>query len=720
MNQTEFKARVKTIIRKEEKWTMLTVGLTGEKNKTATCLVFFPFDFKDGLIYKWKGVFESSPKNNNKIFKVSEVYIENKLEEEDYVELFSSKLFPSITKTDANKILSHFKDPIKTIIDNENEFRSKIKLSADKTEIVIQKVKEHYKLQEVIEFFSINKLNQNVLAIYAKKYMQDSELITKKFKEDNFIDLVKVNYFPFDDAMNIYLAYNNNKVDNIALSWYGWFSIKKYLEESGHSYVNLEKALDLANTATGKNTQEILSAFIEYAKKNKVLIFNDKKIYTPESFRHEQTIAESINQINNQSIQKQNEKDVSQFFDFYNKSNKFSLNTEQRKAIKSFLDNPVSIINGGPGTGKSTLIDAIVKSADELLGIKDYAILCPTGRAASRIRDMFSLNAKTFHSYLVINNEEAEYEISNAGIDADLLIIDEAVMAYAALFQYLLNKSKGVKRIVILGDVNQLPSIGIGNVFSDLIESNKIVTTTLVENNRVKGASIVELANKISNSSVEINDLVDTVDLKFISDIDNQNFYKMLTAEYYKGLPSDLQKSIEHIQVISPFYGKEKDRGINAINKHLQEINTSKSEIKSRFKLNDKTMFTKNDYEIELYNGDISYVIDIDNIGSSKKQVVKIKSKDREIEIKGESLKELTLAYATSVHKVQGGEYNKIIFVLDPSNWNTRNRISKETIYTAITRAKSELIIFADKNDFLNACSKKTEKRNTTLSKLIK
>ncbi|WP_338982805.1 ATP-dependent DNA helicase [Spiroplasma endosymbiont of Othius punctulatus] len=720
MEQTEFKARIKTILRKEEKWTMLTVQTSGDQAKLATCLVLFPFEFKDGLIYKWKGVFETSTKNSSKLFKVSEVYIENNLDAEDYIELFNSKLFPSITKKDAEKILKVFSNPIQTIMDDEVNFKANVKLFGDKTQIVIDKVKEHFKLKEIMEFFSINKLNQNILALYSERFFNDELKITEALKGDIFENLIKNNYFKFDDAMNLYLAFNENKIDKVALSWYGWFAIKKYLEDSGHSYVDLNKALELTKKMTRKSEQEVFDAFAEYAKKNKVLIFNDKKIYTPESFRHEQTIAESINYINGSKIKKPSDKEIDVFLTNYNSLNKFDLNEEQRTAVFNCLNNPVTIINGGPGTGKSTLIDAIVKSSIELLNVKEYAILCPTGRAASRIRDMFGLNSKTFHSYLGLDNEEAEYKTSDASIDAEILIIDEAVMAYAALFSFLLNKARNVKRVIIIGDINQLPSIGVGNVFEDLIESKKIVTTTLKQNNRSKGTSIINLANKISNSKVSDIDLKNTSDFKFIEDLNNDAFYKMITQEYRNGLPSDLQSQIEYIQIISPFYGKENDRGINSINKHIQSTNPEKLQPKSRFKVNDKTMFTKNDYDLDLYNGDISYVTNIETINNTTRQIVTINSKEREIEIKGDSLQELTLAYATSVHKVQGGEYEKVIFVLDPSNWNTRNRVTKQTIYTALTRAKNELIIFANKDDFLKACSNETEKRNTTLSKLIK
>ena len=351
---------------------------------------------------------------------------------------------------------------------------------------------------------------------------------------------------------------------------------------------------------------------------------------------------------------------------------------------------------------------------------KDYfpynnlIVVAPTGRAAKRINEICDVEAKTIHSLLRWNLETNTfvYNIDNP-ILYDTIIIDEFSMVDNNLFASLLKACKNVKKICVIGDDNQLPSIKPGYVLNDLIESNKFVVTHLISNYRQSsGSEIISLSNDIINNDIDLSRY--NSDIKFF-DVkkDNFNLIDMINDDLNNGF------SLDEIQVLAPMYKGE--WGIDNLNIQLQNTFNPKDKDKNEkpygqyiFREKDKILQLKNRPMDDVYNGDIGILENID-----------LKEKSILVNYNGiycfynyEELIELSLAYAMSVHKSQGSEYQVVYFIISRNNLHMLN---KKLIYTAISRAKVKLTIIGEESIFIQGINHSMKKRNTSLvEKLLK
>nr|WP_307916250.1 AAA family ATPase [Mycoplasmopsis bovis] len=383
-------------------------------------------------------------------------------------------------------------------------------------------------------------------------------------------------------------------------------------------------------------------------------------------------------------------------------------------------------MTGGPGTGKTTLIKGLVKLFKKVHPNESFKIATPTGRAHARIKESFKeSNAVTIHKLLQYDDSTGKFRknVFNP-LDDGLLIIDETSMVDNNLFSHFISAIGEAKRVVFVGDIEQLPSIGIGNAFEDIIKSKKITTVELKSTHRQKVQSkITELAYMIRNNNFNITKLQETTensDLKTIF-VDNQ---KQCLNEIIKnyhindsdkaGNDSDISYNI---QIISPL--NKGDLGIKKINNSIQEkFNKNKAKKLNAndysFYEDDKVMYLKN--QGDLSNGDIGVIKSI-SIGESKSKINAFFNK-KEIQLNNADLSNLALCYACTVHKTQGSEFQKVILVLDPEI--SGSFINKKLVYTAITRAKKELVIIAGEQSFIKSINQRPAKRDTTLTEAIR
>ncbi|WP_307923214.1 AAA family ATPase [Mycoplasmopsis bovis] len=334
-------------------------------------------------------------------------------------------------------------------------------------------------------------------------------------------------------------------------------------------------------------------------------------------------------------------------------------------------------------------------------------------------------NAVTIHKLLQYDDSTGKFRknVFNP-LDDGLLIIDETSMVDNNLFSHFISAIGEAKRVVFVGDIEQLPSIGIGNAFEDIIKSKKITTVELKSTHRQKVQSkITELAYMIRNNNFNITKLQETTensDLKTIF-VDNQ---KQCLNEIIKnyhindsdkaGNDSDISYNI---QIISPL--NKGDLGIKKINNSIQEkFNKNKAKKLNAndysFYEDDKVMYLKN--QGDLSNGDIGVIKSI-SIGESKSKINAFFNK-KEIQLNNADLSNLALCYACTVHKTQGSEFQKVILVLDPEI--SGSFINKKLVYTAITRAKKELVIIAGEQSFIKSINQRPAKRDTTLTEAIR
>jgi exodeoxyribonuclease V alpha subunit len=391
----------------------------------------------------------------------------------------------------------------------------------------------------------------------------------------------------------------------------------------------------------------------------------------------------------------------------------------QEEAIINSLNNKLSIITGGPGTGKSTILNAIIRlyaymnkltfPCDEL----SYKVMlvAPTGRAAKRMEETTNMHASTIHKALGYNYEGGFSYNENCLLSPSLLIVDEASMLDVNIASSLFKALPNSCRVILVGDSNQLPSVSPGNVLHDLISSDKFHTTRLREVLRQDdGSNIVKLSNMVLNERIDYTIFSKKKDV-FLYDCDSQSLkptmYKLLDNFIKSG--GDLHNDI---QILIPMYAGV--AGIDEMNKAITEKYNLETLMLIRdnqiFKVNDKVLQLKNDPELGIMNGDIGKVLSVTKVDN--KDALLIDFDGKVVTYFASQFDNLKLAYAISIHKSQGSEYSNVILPILPS-YNIM--LKKKLIYTAITRAKKKLIIVG-KIDSLNQALHNVEyQRQTSL-----
>lgn len=405
------------------------------------------------------------------------------------------------------------------------------------------------------------------------------------------------------------------------------------------------------------------------------------------------------------------EKDLSKLISKVSNKNGIDLSEEQISAISTCLNNMISIVTGGPGTGKTTIIKCIIDILEEEK--KNYVLCAPTGRAAKRITQTTGKEAKTLHRLLEIskiddNDIDMFYEYQVKQVEDEVIIIDEASMIDLMMMNNLVKGIKPDTQVIIVGDVNQLPSVGPGSVLKDIIASDIVPTVELKQIYRQSAKSdIIVNAHKVNEGEYPIFKSKDT-DMFFIStstieqtvsEISSLISYRLETYA-----PLDV---LRDLQVLTPV--KKTELGTIQLNEKIQEILNPKSESKKQveyqsriFREKDKVMQIINNYDkkysIEgkffegIYNGDIGYIELIDN--DEEKLYVKF-DEDRLVEYDFDELDQLEHSYAITIHKSQGSEFDYVIL---PIFTGYKKLLTRNLLYTAMTRAKKMLIIVGNRN----------------------
>ena len=391
-----------------------------------------------------------------------------------------------------------------------------------------------------------------------------------------------------------------------------------------------------------------------------------------------------------------------------------TLAPQQTEAVLMSLRQKVLIITGGPGTGKTTIINAIIKIW-ERLGV-NILMAAPTGRAAKRMSEVTGREAKTIHRLLEYSQQKGGFQVSeNRTLPCDLLIIDEASMVDILLLHHLL---KGVARgttVIFVGDANQLPSVGPGNVFRDLIVSGLIPVAELTEIFRQAQESLIVVnAHRINRGEMPLWKAgpENLADFFFIEQDDPQEVLRLILEIVKERIPKRFGfDPINQIQVLTPMH-----RGVvgaASLNKTLQqELNPATNGINRGgrlYKVNDKVMQIKNNYDKEVFNGDIGRIARIDE----EIQEVIVTFDNRDVVYDFSELDELILAYAISVHKSQGSEYPAIVLPLVTQHFLL---LQRNLIYTAVTRGKKLVVVVGSKKALaIGIKNDRTKKRFTQL-----
>lgn len=463
----------------------------------------------------------------------------------------------------------------------------------------------------------------------------------------------------------------------------------------------------------------ILKERIDNGSLNTEVVGGETLIYPPYLYYAEKKVATRLLQLQ-QATEPLSEDNLSLFIKVWEKDNQIQLAQKQKEAIKACLHHGVLVLTGGPGTGKTTVIKGIL-SILKAQGLKIH-LAAPTGRAAKRLSETTGQKALTIHRLLEANNLAQDDNLQlgfskdiDDQLDADVIILDEVSMVDIVLMHHFLNAVPDGCRIILVGDTDQLPAVGPGSVLKDIIRSQKIPAIRLDEIFRQAQTSMIIQNAHIINAG-RLPDLRKQYsDFVFYELNDDTSITQKILDLCTKDLPHEGFDVLKDVQVLSPMHRFL--CGVENLNLMLQEqLNPKKNQDELKyssqtFRVGDKVMHIRNNYQKNVFNGDIGFIQDINN------EKLTVDYFDHIVTYEKNELNELTLAYASSVHKSQGSEYKVVIIPLSTSHYIM---LQRNLLYTAITRAKQKVIIIGSKKALMTAVqSNRTQKRYTLLAERL-
>ena len=646
---------------------------------------------------------------------------------EAVVTYLSSEYFKGIGKITANKIYERLGSKCLDEIRNDKSVLNLVDgLTNEQKDIIYDVLVENEKKEKAIV-----QLVQLGFTIAMAKKIQ-SVLKPKEIKialENPYFLIDKVEGIGFLRADNIALKNGISKNDPIRLQACIVFFIYNYTYETGNCYIEKdylkEKVLETLN-----KEEEIIDSntfdniIIDLVNDGKIISDEQGLIYDLAIHHAEENLATNIvARINDREINRYSEEELVNALNKIKELNKIEYSPMQEKAILLALKENIMIITGGPGTGKTTIVKGIIDTYAYLHQntnvLEEVVLLAPTGRASKRLNEVTKHKAQTIHKFLGFDGKKFVYGENNP-VYAKMVIIDEMSMVDILIASRLFSAIPSDCKVVIVGDSDQIPSVSPGEVLSDLIKTKEITTIRLNEIHRqAKDSSIISLAHTINQGIIPENILEKQHDRNFIY-LDDFKILENIKIIITQALNRKMDL-LRDIQVLIPMYRGE--LGIDNVNNYLQEcfnpLKADDDEIqtpKQKFRINDKVIQLVNRNEDQIMNGDIGYVFSFIYINGQITGMT-VQFEGKRVDYIKEEYEQLKLAYAISIHKSQGSEFKTVII---PFTNKYYAMLRRRLYYTAITRAKSYLIMIGNFESLKIASTSQGLARKTKLVELVK
>lgn len=720
--------------------------------------------------YRLRGHWVYSEKYKNWQIKVDDYRaISEDLTESETIKYLSSDLFKGIGPSIAARIYEKFGDKSISIVENEPEKLIEIKgLSAKKVALIEESFKRNKYLKFIISELGSKGVSFNLCQKIYNEYEEQSMIIIKEKPYSLAYDIEGIGFKKADD---IALTYNNIKYHDIErVKAAIFFSIKTICEAEGHTYVVFDDIVDTAqellNTRSGDSItfKEINDALTSLCEDKRVVL-RDGRLFLMSLYKSERDgVKKTIDLVKTKNPTNFTEEEIKEAITWYENKNSLTLADNQKEAITKSLSNSFSLITGYPGTGKSFTIKGIIeifkylfkknfkeinkyinscytyeedgktivqhrrkidltaypKDIAELANIEKLIEACaPTGKAAKRIEESTGYEAQTIHRLLKVDGQTKTFiKGKNNPISAGLVIVDEVSMVDTRLYASFINAIKsGTTKVILVGDPDQLPSVGPGNVLHDLLEAEDYIPTTRLDAIfRQKGNSNIVLNSKKIREykkGVTLTNSKKDFQMYYLSDdIAEESIYQFILNKYKEEL-----KEYRSLQILTPARKETVKVSSTNLNPMLSQIANAKNQKGPFIKKNEKTIFhendkviqTKNNYSKGVFNGDTGIIKKI------KDGVITIDFNG--IEADYLSSEEFDLSYAMTVHRSQGSEFDCVIVPVLKSDTFMLN---KSLIYTAITRAKKKVVLIAHKHTLDRTLLKLGNKRNTLMAEDLK
>ena len=671
-------------------------------------------NFNDYEKYAFIGDYEIHPKYG-KQFKLSEYRIIYAKESEEIIKYLSSPLFKGIGKALATQIVNTLgEECLEKIKEDKHNLDLVRGMTEKRREIIYEALTNGDYDQEVMQFFMGHGISLKNLGLIQAYYQEK----TLEILQNNPYQLVEdIDGIGFKTADELALK-TGGTLDNPNRIKAGIiYSIKQYGFNTGSTYCYLDE-IKIMFSKIIYNIEEV--SFNEYLDElidEGLIIQRGDKYYYFEIDEAEKNISEYLKIRINKPDELFDEKEVERLLTNYEKTQGICYAAKQKEALNYFLKSSCMILTGGPGTGKTTIVQALLKVYSVLYPDDRIGLVAPTGRAAKRLTELTGIYACTIHRLLKWDLHSNTFAMNKSNpLDLDVLIIDEFSMVDCLLLSKLFEAGRGINKVLFIGDYHQLPSVAPGNILQDLMEAG-VKTIELDEIFRqAKDSGIIQLAHHIIHNEIENMDLFEQY-----RDI---NFFPCINYDVVKNVKIIVKKAIDEgydtndIQVLVPMY--QGVAGIDALNDALQDVfnpidefNDSYQIGRKEYRVGDKILQLKNRPDDDVFNGDIGTLVEIcrkDNFEYLQDTLI-VDFDGNFVEYTSNTFNTITHAYCMSIHKSQGNEF-KIVIMAVLSDYYIMLR--RNLLYTAITRAKQSLFILGNSKAFMHGLANYQDSRRKT------
>ncbi|RTX72014.1 ATP-dependent RecD-like DNA helicase [Mammaliicoccus sciuri] len=691
----------------------------------------------EGETYLFKGKVTNHPKYGKQL-QAETFEKELPQTKQGVIHYLSSDLFKGIGKKTAETIVDKLgEDALQKIIDDPDVLKEIPKLNKQKRDTIAESIRENQAIERIM--IKLNELGfgpKLAMAIY--QFYKDETL--NIIKQSPYRLVMDINGIGFQRADQIAEQVGISKDHHDRLVAGVSYFLDQQSLQNGHTFLPVDILINGAYELLNHNQPEVVTkdqingVIIEMSEENKLIIENDN-CFLPSLYYSEAKSVQIIHRLyQHQDELKEIEKsDLQLHIGQIEDMNDVSYADGQKLALETAINHKMMLLTGGPGTGKTTVIRGICELYSEIHGVSlnydDYqegtdfpiVLAAPTGRAAKRLSESTGLEAMTIHRLIGWSKDTQPDDVLDNDIHAHLIILDEMSMVDTWLMYQFLRAVPDYAQIIFVGDEDQLPSVGPGQIFKDLIDSKVIPRVNLTEVYRQQeGSSIIDLAHKIKNGlPVSINEKHH--DRSFIPCSSNQIatvVEKVVQGAVNKGY------NMQDIQVLAPIY--RGPAGINKLNELLQDILNPKDE-DTRFlqygdieyRENDKVLQLINRPDGNVFNGDIGVVTGVYKAEENAlgKDVVIVDYEGNDITYTKQDLSEITHAYCCSIHKSQGSEFPIVIMPIVRQYFRM---LQKNILYTGLTRAKQSLVVCGEEQAFNQGIQTLGHERMTSFDTKLK
>ena len=696
-------------------------------------------DLQEDNSYVFKGEIVQNGKHGEQL-KVS-FYELDKLEGENLISYFASDQFKGIGPKKAMKIIEIYgDDPIDKILEDPSKLATISGLTQRVREAFVQTLKGDYQNQQTIAKIVSYGLTLPMATKLIKKYEDDTLNV---INENPYLMTRSVKGFSFANADLLAKAIGIKGDSPFRIEAAFRQVLASYSGETGDTYMLAGKLIPeayqlLVNSRpeeeqliTDELLKSLLNDFIE--DRRFYCVFdnadnNKNKIFLYSSYMNEFKIVENVIRIMDSEGYISSNADIDSIIDEVEEEVGFSYDAIQRKAIKEAVTSKFFVLTGGPGTGKTTVINGILKTYEKIRRVTlrnekgIVKLLAPTGKAARRMGEATGLSASTIHSALGLTKDDEDSSLEQDYLECDFVIIDEFSMVDAWLGKQLFTNLSSRTQVLIVGDKDQLPSVGAGRVLGDFLEIDEVpsirLQTTFRQGN---DSSIISLATSLNDGRLPNDFKLKKNDYSYIEG-DARKIAAVIPQIFQVAMDKGFSSS--DIQILAPMYRGEE--GIDNLNQIMQNyLNPKKSHAlefryleNSCFRIGDKVLHLVNDINKGVSNGDVGHIRDLipAKDSESKQDEIVIDFGGVDVSYARSDWDRITLAYAISIHKSQGSEFPVVIM---PITNQAYKMLQRNLVYTGVTRAKQKLILLGSENAYLKAVRTEGSKRNTFLKELF-